>query len=90
MRKFNEWVNKKETGINRELFNKYFNFQRPSDMLKTVYTTNKKKNNDLVIVIESGLSDLKKEIENTSEKEKETEKPNEILDIVEKIIDFND
>ena len=58
-------------------------------MLKTVYTTNKKKNNDLVIVIESGLSDLKKEIEN-SEKEKETEKPNEILDIVEKIIDFND
>ena len=59
-------------------------------MLKTVYTTNKKKNNDLVIVIESGLSDLKKEIENMSEKEKETEKPNEILDIVEKIIDFND
>ena len=59
-------------------------------MLKTVYTTNKKKNNDLVTVIESGLSDLKKEIENMSEKEKETEKPNEILDIVEKIIDFND
>ena len=59
-------------------------------MLKTVYTTNKKKNNDLVIVIESGLSDLKKEIENMSEKEKEAEKPNEILDIVEKVIDFND
>ena len=59
-------------------------------MLKTVYTTNKKKNNDLVIVIKSGLSDLKKEIENMSEKEKEAEKPNEILDIVEKIIDFND
>ena len=59
-------------------------------MLKTVYTTNKKKNNDLVIVIKSGLSDLKKEIENMSEKEKEAEKPNEILDIVEKVIDFND
>ena len=24
---FNEWVNKKETGINRELFKKHFNFQ---------------------------------------------------------------
>ena len=91
MNKFNKWVNKKETGINRELFKKHFNFQRPSDMLKTVYTANtRKKNNDLVNVIKSGLSDLKNEIENMSEKEKEIEKPNEIVDIVEKILEFND
>ena len=30
--KFNEWVNKQETDINRELFKKHFNFQRPSDV----------------------------------------------------------
>ena len=90
MRKFNELVNKKETDINRELFQKHFKFQRPSDMLKFVYTTNdKKKNDDLGNLIKSGLSDLKNEIENMNEEEKEIEKPNEIVDIVEKIIEFN-
>ena len=87
---FNEWVNEKETGINRELFKKNFNFQRPSEMLKTVYNTNdRKKNNDLVNVIKSALSDLKKEIEDMSKEEKEIEKPN-IIDIVERILEFND
>ena len=91
MRKFNELVNKKETDINRELFQKHFKFQRPSDMLKFVYTTNdKKKNDDLGNLIKSGLSDLKNEIENMNEEEKEIEKPNEIVDIVEKGLDCND
>ena len=83
-------VNKKETDINRELFQKHFKFQRPSDMLKFVYTTNdKKKNDDLGNLIKSGLSDLKNEIENMNEEEKEIEKPNEIVDIVEKILEFS-
>ena len=52
LRKFNEWVNKKGRGLRRKLFKRRFNIQRPSDMLKVLYTTNdKKKNNDLVIVI---------------------------------------
>ena len=52
LREFNEWVNKKKTGINSEIFQKYISFQRPSNMLKAVYTTNdKKKNNRLVNVI---------------------------------------
>ena len=73
------------------MFKRYFSFQRPSDMLKSVYITNdRKKNNNLVVMIKSGLSDLKKEIENMSEEEKEIEKPNEIIDIVEKILEFND
>ena len=29
---FNEWVNRKETDINYELFKMHFKFQRPSDM----------------------------------------------------------
>ena len=60
-------------------------------MLKVVCNTNvKKKNNDLAKLIKSGLSDLKNEIENMSEEEKEMEKPNEIVDIVKKILEFND
>ena len=60
-------------------------------MLKTVYNTNdKKKSNDLVIMIKSGLNELKREVQNMSEEEKEIEKPNEIIDIVEKILEFND
>ena len=31
---FNEWVNKEETDLNKKLFEKHFNFQRPSSMLK--------------------------------------------------------
>ena len=35
------------------------------------------------------MSDLKNEIKEMSDNEKETEKPNEIVDIVEKILEFN-
>ena len=41
--KFNEWFNEIETDINSKIFQKNFKFQRPSDMLKTLYTTNDKK-----------------------------------------------
>ena len=59
-------------------------------MLKDLYKINyKKKNSKLVEVIKSGLSDLKNETKNMDEKEKETEKPNEIIDVVEEIIEFN-
>ena len=84
---FNEWVNKKETNINSEIFQRLFKFQRPSDMFKLLYkTNNKKKNKGLVNMIKSRLSDLKNGIEKMSEDEIEIEKPNEILDIVEKIL----
>ena len=33
----NELIIKKETGTNRELFKKYFNFQTPTAMLKNLY-----------------------------------------------------
>ena len=61
----------RETGINYELFEKHFTFRKPSIMLKSLYKTNDKKNNNkLVNIIKSGLSDLKNEIENMSEEEK--------------------
>ena len=83
-------INKKETGINKELFKKHFNFQRPSSMLKDLYQINdREKNNKLVSVINSGLKDLKEEIEEMSKEEREIEKPDKTLKIVEEILKFN-
>ena len=88
--KFNEWVNKKETGINSEIFQRYFKYQSRSDMLKNLYRINDKyKSNDSVNIIKSGLSQLKNEIIYISKEEKEIEKPNEIINIVEEILEFN-
>ena len=85
--KFNKWVNREETDINSKIFHKCSSFQRPSDMLKEVYKINdKNKNNKLVDMIKSGLSDLKNEIEDMSEEEKKIEKPNEII---EKILELS-
>ena len=68
---FNEWINRKETGINSEIFQEYFKHQIPSDMLKDLYRINdKKKERKLVKAIKSGLSDLKNESKNMDEKEK--------------------
>ena len=73
-------INKGEAHVNNEIFQKYFQVQRPSL---------KRKNSELVNILNSGLKDLKKEIKKMSEKEIETEKPNEIVRVVEMILDFN-
>ena len=86
----NEFITKEETGINSELFKRYFNFQMSTAMLKDLYIFNdRKKNNQLVTKIKSGLSDLKNEIERISEDEIKIKKPYGIVDIVEKILEFN-
>ena len=59
-------------------------------MLKNLYKTNdKKKNNKLVSVINSGLKDIKEEIKDMSEEERENEEPDKIIKIVEEILRFN-
>ena len=59
-------------------------------MFKAVCTTNdKNKNSKLVELIKSGLRYLRNEIENMSKEEKQIEKPNEIVNIVERILEFN-
>ena len=88
---FNEWIIKKETYINAELFKRYFNFQIPSDIFNfTKKINDKEKKNELVNVINSGLKDLKEEIKKMSEKEKEIEDPELIVEIVEEILKFNE
>ena len=60
-------------------------------MLNSLYTRNdRKKMDDLVNIFNGELNDLKNEVENMSEEEKEIEKPNETVDIVGKILEFND
>ena len=61
------------------MFKKHFIFIAPFALIKQLYEIkNRKKNNELVNVIKSGLSDLKDEIKKISEDEKEIEKPDKI------------
>ena len=85
---FNKSINGEKMITNGELFQKLFKF--PTAMLTDLYSKdNKQKNNRLVDVIKSGLSNLKGEIEQMSEGEKKIEGPDKIVDIVEKIFEFN-
>ena len=60
-------------------------------MLKDLYKINdKEQNSKLVNVINSGLKDLKEEMKKMSEKVKEIEDPELIVEIVEKILKFNE
>ena len=88
----NELITRRETDINNELVKKYFFVQDLRCLLKNLekLKNNPEKNIELVIAIKSGLEDLEDEIKNMNEKEKETEKANEIVDIVEKILEFNE
>ena len=76
--------------MNYNLFKNYFDFSVSSALVKKLYKTkNKKENNGLVEKIKNRWSDLKDEIKKMSEDEKETEKPDKILEIVEEIVIFN-
>ena len=88
---FKKYITKKEAKINRELFNKHFQYQTPSALLKNLYKINdKEKNGLLVSVINNGLKDLKGEITKMSEEEKKFEDPELIVEIVEEILKFNE
>ena len=83
-------ITDEETDINDDLFNKYFKFQRSSDILALLNKTNDtERNNKLVSLINSGLKGLKKEIKKMSEEKIAIENPNLIVEIVEKILKFN-
>ena len=53
-------------------------------------TQDAQRNKQLMLAIKTGLIDLNKEIKNMSDDEKKIEKPNEIVDAVEEIIDYNE
>ena len=53
-------------------------------------TNDKEKNNKFVNIFNSGLKDLENEIKNMSKRERKTKKPNNIVRVVKKILDFNE
>ena len=66
-----------ETNINKEIFKKYFNFQRLSDILMFLNKTNDKEENKLLVsLINSRLKDLKEEIKKMSKEEKKLKAQN--------------
>ena len=73
-------VNKEDEHINQEIFQKYFKIQKPSLMYKVLRKIyDKERNSKLVDIFNSALKDLKKDTDNMSKAEKETEKPDEIV-----------
>ena len=85
-------ITAEEKEINDEVFKKYFKVQLASDML--VFLSNNKNytemKNFLVNLINSGLKDLKEEIKKMSELEIDIEKPDNIVNTVEKSLKFNE
>ena len=63
----------------------------PTALLKTLYNLNdRKKNNQLVGIIKSGLSDLKNKIEKMPENEIKIKKRHKIMDTVERSLSLID
>ena len=84
------FIEEKSDGINIDLFAKYFNFSKPIDLAKHLYETkDKKKISELVVEIKNRWSNLKDETKKISEEEIKGEKPNQILEVVNKILNFN-
>ena len=76
-KKFIEYIENESKGINYDLFKDYFYFVISSTLAKKLYETKDKKKNNR-------WSDLKDEIEKMYGDEKEAEKPDKILEIVER------
>ena len=90
-KKFIEYIEKESVDINYDLFKEYFNFSLPTALAKKPYEIkNENKNHELVKAIKNNWSHLKDEIKKISEGEKRTEQPDQMLEIVEKVLDFKE
>ena len=67
---FFKYIEDESKSIRYKLFEKYFYFSAATVLVKKLYETkDKKENNELVNVIKSGIIDLKDEIKKMSKKE---------------------
>ena len=72
------------------MFQAYFNFSTPIDLATKLFKTkDKKKNSELAEEIKNRWSKLKDDTKKMSEEEIKNEKPNQILEIFNGIVDFN-
>ena len=90
-----EWLNRliylRKSNVNTELVKKHFQVHRLNDMMKNLKwsKTNPERNKIQVSMIKSGLRDLKEEADDMSEQDKEIERPDKIVNLVEMILEFN-
>ena len=72
------------------MFREYFRYKDPEGMLKNLNNTrNTERNNIQEALIRGVLTDFKNRIKCMSENEIASEQPNEIVNIVENILEFN-
>ena len=76
-----------EKHINNRIFKEYFYYQDPSSLTKDLYEDNQIKNDRILSHLNESLIDFKKSV-NGKEIPKNGN-PNKIIDIVQKILDFN-
>ena len=90
MNSINQLLKKKKAQI-RNHCRKHFNFHNPIDMTKKIHETkNADENKDFVNLIKNGLVVSETESEEMPENEIGNEKLYEIVDIVDKILYYND
>ena len=88
--KFVQEIRSMEEKINLNLFEDFFGFSSPADYAKELINTkNADKNKEYVEEIEDRISDSKDRIEQMSDKEKKYENAKETLEIINKVIDYN-
>ena len=85
-----EFLNKtinEEKNINEQIFRNYLLYQTPSYLTKVLYDRDEIKNNEIIKNTNNGMIELRNSI--NSKEILENENPEKVVNIVEKIIDFN-
>ena len=80
-------IKNEETNINEQIFNEVFNYHYSSLLVKDLYEHSQNKNGKIVKNINESLINLRNSI--NSNETAENENPKKIVNIVEKILDFN-
>ena len=90
-KRINRLIDARTRDKNDDLVSKHCLVQNLGSLLEKLRMSknNSERNKIQVGLINSGLRDLKKEIKDMSEEEKEIENPNEIVNLVESILEFN-
>ena len=77
----------KKKNMNDQIFREYFNYQSTSFLSKDFYVVNQNKNDIIVKYLTELLIDLRNSF--NSKETPENEIPKKVVNIVEKILDFN-
>ena len=92
LKEFSAKINKIDTegGINRIVFERYFGYKIPSEMLSDLVNSDKKENTDLEASSRNRAEDLINEVLKTDEDEAKKYILNETTAAVEGILEFNE